>query len=195
MPKAISPKVNDHLHVINRSLGSFLGSEILSKSMETIRKVAEECDLVHGFQLIHSISGGAGGGFASLLIDHLREEYPDRIRTSFSIFPALSLSQVVVGERVTSIEGIRSPLSLQIEPYNAVLTMTHLMENTDQTFCFDNQTLFDILNKTLRLSSGTFDDLNYLLGQVMIGVTACFRFPGKAHWIRDDRCWDLLQDN
>ena len=53
------------------------------------------------------------------------------------------------------------------------------MENTDQTFCFDNFTLFDILSKTLRLASGTFDDINYLIGQVMIGLSACFRFPGN----------------
>ena len=67
--------------------------------MELIRKVAEECDLVHGFQLIHSVSGGAGGGFGSLLIDQLREEYSDRIRTSFSVLPALAMSQVVVRRR------------------------------------------------------------------------------------------------
>ena len=66
--------------------------------MEMIRKVAEECDLVHAFQFIHSISGGTGGGFGSLLIDQIREEYADRIQTSFSILPALSMSQVVVGE-------------------------------------------------------------------------------------------------
>lgn len=64
--------------------------------MDVVRKVAEECDLVHGFQFVHSISGGAGGGFGSLIIDQIREEYSDRIRASYSIFPALSMSQVVV---------------------------------------------------------------------------------------------------
>jgi len=75
----------------------FLGAEMLSDVMEVIRKVAEECDLVHGFQFLHSISGGAGGGFGSLLLDHIRQEYSDRITKSYSIFPALSMSQVVVG--------------------------------------------------------------------------------------------------
>ncbi len=54
-----------------------------------------------------------------------------------------------------------------------------LIENTDETFCFDNTALFDILNKTLRLRSGTFVDINQILAQVMIGITACFRFPGE----------------
>jgi len=55
--------------------------------------------------LIHGISGGAGGGFGSLVVDHVRENYSDRIIKSYSIFPALSMSQIVV------------------EPYNAVLSM------------------------------------------------------------------------
>jgi len=54
-----------------------------------------------------------------------------------------------------------------------------LIENTDETFCFDNVALFNILNKTLRLSSGNFQDINQIIAQVMIGITACFRFPGK----------------
>ncbi|CAF4621831.1 unnamed protein product, partial [Rotaria magnacalcarata] len=32
------------------------GAEILPELMDTIRRVAEECDLVHGFQFLHSIS-------------------------------------------------------------------------------------------------------------------------------------------
>lgn len=54
-----------------------------------------------------------------------------------------------------------------------------LIDNTDETFCFDSTSLFDILTKTLRLSSGTFGDINQILAQVMIGITACFRFPGE----------------
>lgn len=73
-----------------------LGAEILPEMMDKIRRIAEECDLVHGFQLVHSISGGAGGGFGSLLIDHIRQEYSDRMIKSYSIFPSLSMSQVVV---------------------------------------------------------------------------------------------------
>ena len=70
---------------------------MLPDLLEIIRKVSEECDLVHGFQFLHSISGGAGGGLGSLVMDNIREDYPDRIIKSYSIFPALSMSQVVVG--------------------------------------------------------------------------------------------------
>ncbi|UJR36591.1 hypothetical protein I4U23_029310 [Adineta vaga] len=139
------------------------GAELLPELIEKIRRIAEECDLVHGFQFVHGISGGCGGGLGSLLLDHIRQEYSDRMIKSYSIFPALSMSQVVV------------------EPYNSVLTMTHLMENTDETFCFDNVALFEILHKTLPLSSSNYTDTNQILAQVMIGITACFRFPGQLN--------------
>ncbi|CAF1038581.1 unnamed protein product [Adineta ricciae] len=157
--------VNGKMSASNNFAKGFFteGAEILPELLEKIRHLAEECDLIHGFQFLHSISGGCGGGLGSLLLDHVRQEYPDRTIKSYSIFPALSVSQVVV------------------EPYNAVLTMNHLIENTDETFCFDNVALFEILRRTLRFPSANYTDINQILAQVMIGVTACFRFPGQLN--------------
>lgn len=76
-----------------------LGAEILPELLEKIRRMAEECDLVHGFQFVHNVSGGAGGGLGALLIDHIRQEYSDRMIKSYSVFPALSMSQIVVGRK------------------------------------------------------------------------------------------------
>ena len=64
--------------------------------VEKIRRVAEECDRVHGFQFLHAVSGGCGGGLGSLLLDQTRQEYADRMIKTYSIFPTLSMSQVVV---------------------------------------------------------------------------------------------------
>lgn len=61
-----------------------------------------------------------------------------------------------------------------------VIVDLDLMDSTDETFCFDNTVLFDIITKTLRLPSGNFSEINQLLAQVMIGITACFRFPGMT---------------
>lgn len=49
----------------------------------------------------------------TLLISKMREEYPDRIFSSFSIFPSSKVSDVV------------------IEPYNATLSIHQLIENVD----------------------------------------------------------------
>lgn len=49
---------------------------------------AEDCDCLQGFQLAHSLGGGTGSGMGTLLISKIREEYPDRIMSSFSVFPS-----------------------------------------------------------------------------------------------------------
>ena len=50
-----------------------------------------------------------------------------------------------------------------VEPYNATLSVHQLVENTDETFCIDNEALYDICFRTLKLSSPTYGDLNHLV--------------------------------
>ena len=42
----------------------------------------------------------------------------------------------------------------------------------------DNEALYDICFRTLKLTSPSFADLNHLISAVMSGVTCCLRFPG-----------------
>ena len=69
-----------------------------------------------------------------------------------------------------------------VEPYNATLSVHQLVENTDETFCIDNEALYDICFRTLKLSTPTYGDLNHLVSLTMSGVTTCLRFPGQV-WI------------
>ena len=55
---------------------------------KVVRKESENCDCLQGFQLTHSLGGGTGSGMGTLLISKIREEYPDRIMTSFSVMPS-----------------------------------------------------------------------------------------------------------
>lgn len=55
------------------------------------------------------------------------------------------------------------------------------MENTDETYCIDNEALYDICFKTLKLSSPNYGDLNHLVSYTMSGVTTCLRFPGQLN--------------
>ena len=43
------------------------------------------------------------------------------------------------------------------------------VENTDETFCIDNEALYDICFRTLKLSSPTYGDLNHLVSMTMSG--------------------------
>lgn len=55
------------------------GCEVMDELLDCVRREAESCDCLQGFQLMHSLGGGTGPGFGSLLMSKLREEYSDRI--------------------------------------------------------------------------------------------------------------------
>nr|XP_019952036.1 PREDICTED: tubulin beta chain-like [Paralichthys olivaceus] len=116
-----------------------------------------------GFQLVHSLGGGTGSGMGTLIINKIREEYPDRIMNTFSVMPSPKVSDTVV------------------EPYNATLSVHQLLENTDETFCIDNEALYDICFRTLKLTTPTYGDLNHLVSLTMSGVTTSLRFPGQLN--------------
>ncbi|XP_070950049.1 tubulin beta-8 chain-like isoform X2 [Macaca nemestrina] len=143
------------------------GAELMESVMDVVRKEAESCDCLQGFQLTHSLGGGTGSGMGTLLLSKIREEYPDRIINTFSILPSPRVSDTVV------------------EPYNATLSVHHvirqLIENADETFCIDNEALYDICSRTLKLPTPTYGDLNHLVSATMSGVTTCLRFPGQLN--------------
>lgn len=62
-----------------------------------------------------------------------------------------------------------------VEPYNATLSVHQLVENTDETYCIDNEALYDICFRTLKLTTPTYGDLNHLVSLTMSGVTTCLR--------------------
>ncbi|CAG2169683.1 unnamed protein product, partial [Oppiella nova] len=64
------------------------GAELVDSVMDVVRKEAEGCDCIQGFQLCHSLGGGTGSGMGTLLISKIREEYPDRIMSTFSVMPS-----------------------------------------------------------------------------------------------------------
>nr|XP_054917783.1 tubulin beta chain-like [Dermacentor andersoni] len=68
-----------------------------------------------------------------------------------------------------------------VEPYNATLSMHQLVENTDETYCIDNETLYDICFRALKITTPTYNDLNHLVSATMSGVTTCLRLPGQLN--------------
>ncbi|KAL4718737.1 hypothetical protein ACJJTC_009375 [Scirpophaga incertulas] len=139
------------------------GAELVDAVLDVIRKEAESCDCLQGFQLTHSLGGGTGSGMGTLLLSKIREEYPDRIMNTFSVVPSPKVSEVV------------------LEPYNATLSVHQLVENTDMSFCIDNEALYNICFRTLRLSTPSYGDLNHLISLTMSGVTTSLRFPGQLN--------------
>jgi hypothetical protein len=54
------------------------GAELVDNVLDVVRKEAENCDCLQGFQITHSLGGGTGSGMGTLLMAKIREEYPDR---------------------------------------------------------------------------------------------------------------------
>ena len=49
------------------------GAELVDSVLDVVRKEAESCDCLQGFQLTHSLGGGTGSGMGTLLISKIRE--------------------------------------------------------------------------------------------------------------------------
>merc|ERR1711950_101568 len=139
------------------------GAELIDSVLDVVRKEAEGCDCLQGFQICHSLGGGTGSGMGTLLITKVREEYPDRIMETFSVFPSPKVSDTVV------------------EPYNATLSVHQLVENADEVMVIDNEALYDICFRTLKLTTPTYGDLNHLVSAAISGITCCLRFPGQLN--------------
>ena len=65
-----------------------------------------------------------------------------------------------------------------VEPYNATLSVHYLVENVDDVVCIDNEALYDICFRSLKITTPTYGDLNHLVSAAMSGITCSFRFPG-----------------
>jgi len=139
------------------------GAELVEEVLDKIRQEIEQCDAPQGFQLMHSLGGGTGSGMGTLLLLKIRDGYPDRITTTYSIYPSPKVSDTVV------------------EPYNAVLSSHQLLENSDETFIVDNEALYNISNNVLKNQNPTYKQLNGLIAQATCGITASLRFPGSLN--------------
>lgn len=139
------------------------GAELVEKSLDVIRREAETCDVLQGFQVTHSLGGGTGSGMGTLLVSKIREEFPDRMMCTYSVLPSPKVSDTVV------------------EPYNCTLSIHQLVENSDAVFAIDNEALYNICTRSLKIEQPSYPDLNRLVSSVMSGITCSLRFPGQLN--------------
>lgn len=111
----------------------------------------------------------------TLLISKIREEYPDRMMLTFSVFPSPKVSDTVV------------------EPYNATLSVHQLVENADQCMVLDNEALYDICFRTLKLTTPTCKSFEFFPKSVLtysnhpflyIECDACGHFYGRLQFVQ-----------
>jgi tubulin beta len=113
--------------------------------------------------MMRSLGGGTGSRLRTLLLNKLREEYLDRILSTYSTAPSPKVSETV------------------LEPSNCTLSVHQFVEPADAVFCIDNEPLHDICFRTRKLTTPTYGDLNHLVSMVMSGTTCALRFPGQLN--------------
>eukprot|EP00298_Acanthocystis_sp_HF-20_P004443 c14778_g1_i1.p1 GENE.c14778_g1_i1~~c14778_g1_i1.p1 ORF type:complete len:443 (+),score=154.36 c14778_g1_i1:24-1352(+) len=141
------------------------GAEISDDILDVYRAQIEKCDMFHGFQLTHSLCGGTGSGLATKVMGGARDNYPDRLLSNFTLYSSSKASSVV-------------------EPYNIVLSLHQLVENSDLVTCLDNDSVYKVasnLQSPHSYSKPTFKDLNKVIANAISSMTCNFRFPGTLN--------------
>eukprot|EP01084_Bolivina_argentea_P116497 206974_1 len=136
------------------------GHDLQNEMLNIIRKEIESCECIQGFQMTHSFAGCTGGGVGSAILMKLRDAFPDKILSSFSVFPGNMGTTYKMSE---------------IDAYFASLTTYELLNNCDITFMFDNSALYNICCNTLKLKEPSYTDMNWLIATAMSSITAPFR--------------------
>jgi len=138
------------------------GGEWIEYFLDVVRHQTEQCDRLQGFQMTHSLGGGTGSGMGCLLASRIKEEYPEILFQSSPVFPSQKISSVA------------------LEQYNVVLALAQL-KYTDIIQIIDNEALYDICFRSLKIASPTYQDLNRLAAETMTALTCTYRFPGELN--------------
>ena len=136
------------------------GERFQEEIMEMIDREADGSDSLEGFILIHSINGGTGSGFGSFCLEKLNERFPKKLIQTYSVFPNLPDSDIVV------------------TPYNSILTLKRLILNSDCVIVLDNPALNNIATDRIKINSPTMQQVNSLISTVMSASTTTLRYPG-----------------
>ncbi|OMJ86875.1 hypothetical protein SteCoe_11509 [Stentor coeruleus] len=131
------------------------GPEIIINILDLIRKEAEKCSSLQGFQIMHSLAGGCGSGLGTLILSKLKEEFPDKTCQNFTVLTSKKVSDCL------------------FEPYNEILGYYQLSQNSDY-----NEALFSICYNYLKINNVTYKEMNALRNQAIVDCTISYRNPG-----------------
>ncbi|KAJ3426264.1 tubulin beta chain-related [Anaeramoeba flamelloides] len=131
---------------------------LLKRTQKSIRKELELFENFQGFQIFHNNSSGTGGGMCSRLILWLRETFPKKNITTFSVFASPS-----------------EPDNIKY-PYNTIFSLSYNLDLVNNHFCFDNEVLWDVAHSKYKIRYPKYNDLNRILCYTISDITAPFRF-------------------
>jgi tubulin alpha len=134
-----------------------LSEEILDRTLDRIRRLADRCCSLQGFLITHSIGGGTGSGLAALLMERLAVDYSKKYKISFTVYPSQQSSMSV------------------LEPYNATFSTHSLLEYSDVCMVMDNAAVYDICRRKLEIEKPDFRNMNQVIAQTISSITLSLR--------------------
>lgn len=153
------------------------GTEEEETLLNLIDREVDKCDNLSNFQLFHSVAGGTGSGVGSKMLEVISDRYGHKkLLNTFSIFPSNEDTSDVV-----------------VQPYNTILTLKRLIDYSDATFVFHNDSLNRIENILFNNNNNNnnnniqhddndmFLGANKLIALVSASVSNPLRFPGYMY--------------
>ncbi|GAX75354.1 hypothetical protein CEUSTIGMA_g2798.t1 [Chlamydomonas eustigma] len=170
------------------------GPQYRDQMMEKIRCTVEACESLQSFLLLHSLGGGTGSGVGTYILELLADQYPDVFRFTASVFPSED------DDVVTS-------------PYNALLSLSKLVEFADCVLPIENQALAEIVGRVDSGARGStantvpaafgmvqepgsrskpFDSMNGIAAMMLLNMTSSVRFEGSLNVDLNDITMNLV---
>ena len=147
----------------NWAAGYAAGDRVQEEIFDMIDREADGSDSLEGFMLLHSIAGGTGSGLGSYLLERMNDRFPKKIIQTYSVFPDTATGDVVVN------------------PYNSLLSLRRLTQNSDCTVVLDNGAITRIAADRLHTPEPSLQQVNQLVSTVMSASTTTLRYPGYMH--------------
>jgi len=140
-----------------------VGKEQMEFVNDRVSKIIEACENLQGFLICHAVGGGTGSGLGMLILERLAVDYRKKSKIGFEIYPAPSISTCIV------------------EPYNGLLSTHWLLDHTEVSLVLDNEALYGICEKKLKIEKIQYQHLNKLCAKSISCMTAALRFDGDLN--------------
>ena len=85
-----------------------LGREFINPVVKSLRSLSENCSSLQGFMITHSIGGGTGSGFTSLLLEKMNNQFCNKSKSE------VQKDQAIFGSYIGSYIGSFKDLNLYL---------------------------------------------------------------------------------
>ncbi|CAK92329.1 unnamed protein product (macronuclear) [Paramecium tetraurelia] len=129
-----------------------VAKDLIPKIQDEIRRQVENCDHFSGFLFTHSISGGFGSGYTTLLSSLLKNEYQKSMSFSFCLMPSPNYRNNV------------------IESYNSIMSLNSMVEAFDGVILLQNEAIYQIIENQLDIEFPSYNEVNQVITQPIISL-------------------------